>query len=68
MIDILKRNLAPITDEAWVEIDQEAKRLLTGNLSARSLVDLSGPHGWELASVNTGHLENVNRKPLHGVE
>ena len=26
-MDILKRNLAPITDQAWQEIDRQAKSL-----------------------------------------
>jgi uncharacterized linocin/CFP29 family protein len=57
MVDILKRSLAPITAEAWAEIDEQAKRTLTGNLSARAVVDFDGPHGWELGAVNLGRLK-----------
>jgi uncharacterized linocin/CFP29 family protein len=52
MTDILRRSLAPITEEAWKEIDLQASRTLKGNLSGRGLVDFSGPHGWTMAAVN----------------
>lgn len=55
-MDLLKRNLAPITPEAWKQIDEEAKRVLHLNLAGRQLVDLDGPHGWQHAAVNTGRL------------
>jgi len=55
-MDILKRNLAPLTGEAWTEIEEQAKKTLTGNLSARGVVDFDGPHGWELASINLGRV------------
>jgi uncharacterized linocin/CFP29 family protein len=52
----LKRNHAPITPEAWKQIDDEAKRVLQLNLAGRKLVDFDGPHGWQYSAVNTGHL------------
>lgn len=55
-MDLLKRNLAPITPEAWRQIDDEAKRVLQLNLAGRKLVDFDGPHGWQYAAVNTGNL------------
>jgi uncharacterized linocin/CFP29 family protein len=55
-VDLLKRNHAPITAEAWKQIDDEAKRVLQLNLAGRKLVDFDGPHGWQYAAVNTGHL------------
>ena len=60
MTDILRRSLAPVTDEAWKEIDSQATRTLKGNLSARGLVDLSGPHGWTMAAVNLGSVRVGN--------
>jgi len=53
----LLRELAPISEAAWSEIDKEAKRTLKTTLGARRLVDFSGPLGWEAAAVNTGRLE-----------
>jgi uncharacterized linocin/CFP29 family protein len=55
-VDLLKRHHAPITPEAWKQIDDEAKRVLQLNLAGRKLVDFDGPHGWQYAAVNTGHL------------
>ena len=55
-MDLLKRKLAPITPEAWEQIDAEAKRVLQLHLAGRKLVDVDGPHGWQYAAVNTGHL------------
>jgi uncharacterized linocin/CFP29 family protein len=55
-VDLLKRSHAPITPEAWKQIDAEAKRVLEINLAGRKLVDFDGPHGWQFAAVNTGRL------------
>jgi uncharacterized linocin/CFP29 family protein len=56
-VDLLKRNLAPITPEAWEQIDAEAQRVLRLNLAGRKLVDFDGPHGWQYAALNLGRLE-----------
>jgi uncharacterized linocin/CFP29 family protein len=55
-MDLLKRDHAPVTPEAWKQIDEEAKRVLRLDLAGRKLVDLDGPHGWKHAAVNTGEL------------
>ena len=59
MVDLLKRSLAPVTDDAWEEIDATAARLLKSQLTARRIVDFDGPHGWEFAAVNLGRLETA---------
>lgn len=56
-MDILKRELAPITLEAWAEIDAQATRSLTAALSARKVVDVNGPMGTNFAGVPEGRLE-----------
>jgi len=56
MTDLLRRELAPIVDEAWQEIELQSSRILKGNLSGRKVVDFSGPHGWKHAAVNLGRL------------
>jgi len=43
----LHRELAPISERVWDEIEKEARRTLTNFLAARQLVDFSGPHGWD---------------------
>src|SRR5262249_55425010 len=59
----LLRELAPISDAAWSEIDKEAKRTLKTLLGARRLVDFSGPLGREVAAVSTGRLEPLRGEP-----
>ena len=68
MSDILRRSLAPITEEAWGVIDEEATRVLKNLLSARSLVDFDGPHGWDLAAINLGRLDIHANEPVDGVQ
>ncbi len=60
MADLLKRSLAPLTDEAWQEIDATAATILKAQLTARTLVDFSGPHGWKFAAVNLGRIDIPN--------
>ncbi|HVJ17103.1 MAG TPA: family 1 encapsulin nanocompartment shell protein [Polyangiaceae bacterium] len=55
-MDYLKRELAPIDDATWKAIEKDAVAALTANLSARYAVDLDGPHGYQLSSVNIGRL------------
>jgi uncharacterized linocin/CFP29 family protein len=55
-MNLLKRELAPITPEAWAAIDDEAKRVLRLHLAARKIVDFKGPFGWTHGAVNTGRL------------
>ena len=61
-MDLLRRELAPITPTAWGEIDTMARDALTANLSARKFVDLDGPHGISYACVNLGRLETPARQ------
>jgi uncharacterized linocin/CFP29 family protein len=56
-MDILRRQLAPISDEAWEEIDEQARLVLKNHLSARWFVDVEGPMGRDFAAVNEGRLE-----------
>ena len=55
----LHRELAPISDAAWAQIDEEASRTLKRYLAGRRVVDLQGPSGVALAAVSTGHLQNI---------
>jgi len=64
----LLRELAPITDQAWVEIEAEATRSLAHFLAARKLVDFTGPLGWDAVAVPTGRSEPVPTTQLPGVE
>jgi uncharacterized linocin/CFP29 family protein len=44
-------------------VDQEAARVLKLNLAGRQIVDFKGPHGWELAAVNTGRMHILPGTP-----
>jgi uncharacterized linocin/CFP29 family protein len=66
-MDLMKKNLAPIADEAWDEIEKQAQITLKGNLSARGLVDFDGPHGWKKASVNLGRAKLAESGVIEGV-
>jgi uncharacterized linocin/CFP29 family protein len=56
-VNLLKREIAPIVDQAWEQIDEEARSVLASHLAARRVVDVDGPRGWELAAINTGEVE-----------
>lgn len=55
----LYRELAPITDAAWAEIEQEATRTFKRHIAGRRVVDVSEPGGAVTAAVSTGHLVDV---------
>jgi uncharacterized linocin/CFP29 family protein len=55
----LHRELAPISEAAWAQIEEEAARTLKRYLAARRVVDVHDPAGTMLAAVGTGHLRNV---------
>ncbi len=55
----LHRALAPISEAAWSEIEEETKRTLKRYLAGRRVVDLQGPGGVALSAIGTGHLRNL---------
>ena len=55
----LHRELAPISDMAWAQIEEETSRTLRRYLAGRRVVDLQGPSGVALSAVGTGHLQNI---------
>src|SRR5580692_4050436 len=63
----LHRELAPISDAAWAEIEEEASRTLKRHLAARRVVDVQGPKGLELSAVGTGHLREI-QAPGEGIQ
>jgi uncharacterized linocin/CFP29 family protein len=62
----LHRELAPISDKAWAQIEEEASRTLKRHLAGRRVVDVSGPKGFELSAVGTGHLHEI-QAPADGI-
>ena len=67
MQDHYRRSLAPLTPEGWQEVDSAATQILSGQLSARKIVDVDGPHGLEFAAVNLGRLELAKGKSVGDV-
>jgi uncharacterized linocin/CFP29 family protein len=63
----LHRELAPVSDKAWAQIEEEASRTLKRHLAARRVVDVVGPKGLELSAVGTGHLHQI-QAPADGIQ
>jgi uncharacterized linocin/CFP29 family protein len=55
----LHRELAPISDAAWAEIEEETTRTLKRYLAGRRVVDVPSPAGLALPGVATGHLRPI---------
>ena len=55
----LHRELAPISEAAWADIEEEATRTLKRYLAGRRVVDVQGPGGVALPAIGTGHLRNI---------
>jgi uncharacterized linocin/CFP29 family protein len=55
----LHRELAPISDTAWAQIEEETSRTIKRYLAGRRVVDVHGPAGSALSAVGTGHLRTI---------
>ena len=64
----LLREHAPITEEAWKEIEDEIKGALDVNLGARRVVDVDGPLGWDHGARATGRTEKLAPGTLGSVD
>jgi uncharacterized linocin/CFP29 family protein len=62
----LYRDLAPVTDAAWTDIELEAARTFKRHIAGRRVVDVSEPGGPVTAAVSTGRLLDV-KAPTDGV-
>jgi uncharacterized linocin/CFP29 family protein len=63
----LHRELAPISDEAWTDIEEETARTLKRYLAGRRIVDVHGPTGVDTAAIGTGHQATID-SPGKGVQ
>ncbi len=69
-MDILRKSMAPISDQAWAEINDNAKEVLSSVLSARKFVDVEGPKGWDFAALSLGRVNvpgNQNGDVQYGI-
>jgi len=55
----LHRELAPISKEAWEQIEEEATRTLKRHLAARRVVDVQGPQGFDFSALGIGHVQQI---------
>jgi uncharacterized linocin/CFP29 family protein len=55
----LHRELAPISDAAWAQIEEETSRTFKRHLAGRRVVDVHAPLGVGLSGVGTGHLRSI---------
>jgi len=55
----LHRELAPISEAAWSQIEEETARTFKRYLAGRRVVDVQGPGGVALPAIATGHLRNI---------
>jgi uncharacterized linocin/CFP29 family protein len=62
----LHRELAPMSDAAWAQLELETSRTLKRYLGGRRVVDVMGPGGAGLSAVGTGHLQAI-AAPADGV-
>jgi uncharacterized linocin/CFP29 family protein len=62
----LQRELAPISDAAWTQIEEETTRTLKRYLAGRRVVDVPSPGGTALPGVGTGHLRPISA-PAEGI-
>jgi uncharacterized linocin/CFP29 family protein len=62
----LHRELAPISDAAWEQIEEETTRTLKRYLAGRRVVDVPAPGGIGLPAVGTGHLRPISA-PAEGI-
>jgi uncharacterized linocin/CFP29 family protein len=67
-VNHLLRELAPVSEEAWEAIDEEAARTLRHFLAARKVVDFSGPHGWTHSAETLGRVDPLGDSPATGVD
>src|SRR5579862_5052028 len=62
----LHRELAPISDAAWAQIEEETTRTLKRYLAGRRVVDVPSSGGIALPGVATGHLVSIS-PPAEGI-
>src|SRR5215471_8592363 len=56
----LHRELAPVSDEAWTQIEEEAARTFKRHLAGRRVVDVAGPSGVDYSAVGRGRVQEID--------
>lgn len=58
-MDLFRRELAPIGDRGWAEIESRAKEVLVSNLFCRSFLEVEGPFGFDYSAYPLGDLSKL---------
>lgn len=66
-MNILKKQIAPLSDKAWKEITDQSSEIFNIYLTARNFVDIDGPNGLEYGGVSTGRLLQTGKEIKEGV-
>jgi uncharacterized linocin/CFP29 family protein len=61
-MDMLRQSMAPISEEAWKEIREQAKLLFSQKLTARRFVDVRGPKGWDYGAETLGKMQRLFKR------
>ena len=56
---MLYRELAPVSKEAWAEIEEQLRDVFVNYLSARRVVKVIGPKGWDFNVITEGRLGDI---------
>jgi len=56
----LHRELAPVSDAAWAQIEDEVSRTFKRYVAGRRAVDVKGPAGSAFSGIGTGHLHPIS--------
>lgn len=59
---MLYRELAPISNDSWKQIDERATEVLKAYLSGRKVVRVNGPKGLDFNVITDGRLTNIQKK------
>jgi len=59
----LLHEVAPVSERAWSQIDEEATRTLKHFLTARRIVDVVGPEGYRDEAARRRHVEDIADAP-----
>lgn len=59
---MLYREIAPVSNEAWQEMEQRLREVFTTYLSARKVVKVDGPKGFDFNVITEGRLANVSEE------
>jgi uncharacterized linocin/CFP29 family protein len=54
MVDMLRRSMAPLSDEVWKQLDEAVVGMARRTMAARRVATFEGPRGWNHVAVALG--------------